>query len=960
MDSARILVVEDEAIVARDIVRQLERFGHHVVADTPRGEEAVELATKLLPDLVLMDIQLAGPMDGIDAAQAIRHNSAIPVVFLTAFATDNVLQRAKQASPFGYLVKPFDPQQLETAIEIALHQHEVESRLRESREELATILRTATDAFFLADAEGRLLDVNEAACKLLGYPREELLALSLAGIEADQTQERMVEIIARVFAVGSERFERRMRRKDGSQVEMELSMNSLPVGEGQVMAFARDISARKRADEERDAMVRMLKLINQPNGLDALMREVTILLRDWSGCSAVGVRLAEGEDFPYFETRGFPPEFVELERHLFEHDRQGRVVRDATGKPSLDCMCGDVLRGRFDPTKPFFTAHGSFWSNSTTEFLASTNDADRQARTRNRCNGEGYESVALVPLRVGETTFGLLQFNDMRKDRFTPERIALLERLGDSLAIAISQRQDQAARQASEERFRRLLESTTDYSYAVEHRDGRQVQTRHGTGCEKVTGYTSDEFASRPSLWFDMVVPEDRPAVLTFANRIQQGDSPAPIEHRIKHENGSIRWVRNTVVSRPAPSGQGFIHDGLISDITDRKRLESQLQQAQKMEAMGQLAGGVAHDFNNILATMLMELGLLREEPGLSENVRAGLHDLVTSVGRATGLTRQILAFSRRQLMQMKPLRLDALVTDLHKMLGRMLGETIQVDLHASPESSAIKGDGGMIEQVVMNLCVNARDAMPAGGRIELRVENVTLGESEITGNPEARMGRFVCLSVTDTGCGMNEQVRQHLFEPFFTTKDTGKGTGLGLSTVYGIVKQHDGWIEVESQEGKGSTFRVLIPALSIDATSANPDAAAAPARGKGETLLLVEDETSLRLAVGSILRRFGYRVLEASNGDEAQVQYQAVHGAVDLLITDMVMPGKMTGLQLIERLRREKPDLRAIISSGYSGIQSVPASVGIDLLAKPFETSVLLRAVRHCLDAAATSKASP
>jgi CheY-like chemotaxis protein len=336
------------------------------------------------------------------------------------------------------------------------------------------------------------------------------------------------------------------------------------------------------------------------------------------------------------------------------------------------------------------------------------------------------------------------------------------------------------------------------------------------------------------------------------------------------------------------------------------------------------------------------------------------LHDLVTSVGRATGLTRQILAFSRRQLMQMKPLRLDALVTDLHKMLGRMLGETIQVDLHASPASSAIKGDGGMIEQVVMNLCVNARDAMPAGGRIELRVENVTLGESEITGNPEARMGRFVCLSVTDTGCGMNEQVRQHLFEPFFTTKDTGKGTGLGLSTVYGIVKQHDGWIEVESQEGKGSTFRVLIPALSIDATSANPDAAAAPARGKGETLLLVEDETSLRLAVGSILRRFGYRVLEASNGDEAQVQYQAVHGAVDLLITDMVMPGKMTGLQLIERLRREKPDLRAIISSGYSGIQSVPASVGIDLLAKPFETSVLLRAVRHCLDAAATSKASP
>jgi PAS domain S-box-containing protein len=960
MGSARILVVEDEAIVARDIVHQLERFGHRVVAETSRGEEAVALAAKLLPDLVLMDVQLAGWMDGIDAAQAIRRNSTVPVVFLTAFATDNVLQRAKQASPFGYLVKPFDPQQLETAIEIALHQHEVESKLRESREELATILRTATDAFFLADGQGRLLDVNEATCRLLGFTREELLAMTVADLEQEVAPEQVAETIARVLKTGSERFERRMRRKDGSWAEVELSVNSLPAGDRRVMAFARDISARKRADEERDATVRMLKLINQPNGLDGLMREVSILLRDWSGCSAVGIRLKDGDDFPYYETRGFPSEFVELERTLCERDRNGQVVRDAAGNPALDCMCGNVLCGRFDPTKPFFTAHGSFWSNSTTQLLTSTTEADRQARTRNRCNGEGYESVALVPLRVGEATFGLLQFNDIRTDRFTPERIALLERLGDSLAIAISQRHDQAARRASEERFRRLLESTTDYSYAVEHRDGRQVQTRHGAGCEKVTGYTSDEFASRPLLWFDMVVPEDRPAVLIFAGRIEHGESPAPIEHRILHKNGSIRWVRNTVVSRPAPSGQGFIHDGLISDITDRKRLESQLQQAQKMEAMGQLAGGVAHDFNNILATMLMELGLLREEPGLSENVRSGLHDLVTSVGRATGLTRQILAFSRRQLMQMKPMRLDGLLADLHKMLGRMLGETIRVDLHASPESRSIKGDGGMIEQVVMNLCVNARDAMPAGGRIELRVENVTFGESEIMGNPEARMGNFVCLSVADSGCGMNEQVRQHLFEPFFTTKETGKGTGLGLSTVYGIVKQHDGWIEVESQEGKGSTFRVLLPALSVETIAAGPEAAAAPARGRGETLLLVEDETSLRLAVGSILRRFGYRVLDASNGDEAQVQWQAVGGAVDLLVTDMVMPGKMTGLQLIDRLRQEKPELRAIICSGYSGIQSVPASVGIDVLAKPFETAVLLRAVRHCLDAAVTAKANP
>ncbi len=960
MGSARILVVEDEAIVARDIVRQLERFGHHVVASTTRGEDAVELAAQLLPDLVLMDIQLAGSVDGIDAAQAIRRKSNVPVVFLTAFATHNVLQRAKQASPFGYLVKPFDPQQLETAIEIALHQHEVEASLRESREELATILRTATDAFLLGDAQGRLLDVNEATCALLGYAREELLAMTVANLAPDEAPEELAQAKSRILTLGSARFERHLRRKDGSFVEVEITANKLPIGEGRFMSFARDISARKRADEERDATVRMLKLINQPNSLDALMREVTVLLRDWSGCSAVGIRLSDGEDFPYFETRGFPPTFVQAERYLCEHDRNGRIARDAGGNPVLDCMCGNVLCGRFDATKPFFTTRGSFWTNSTTRLLAQTTEADRRGRTRNRCNGEGYESVALVPLRVGDETYGLLQFNDKRPDRFAAERIALLERLADSLAIAISQRKVQAALQVSEERFRRLLESTTDYSYAVEHRDGRQVQTRHGLGCEKVTGYTSDEFATKPSLWFDMVVPEDRAAVLAFANRIDRGETPAPIEHRIVHKNGTIRWVRNTVVSRPAPSSHGFVLDGLISDITDRKRLESQLQQAQKMEAMGQLAGGVAHDFNNILATMLMELGLLREEPELSESVRSALRELETSVGRAAGLTRQILAFSRRQVMQMKPLRLDGLLADLHKMLGRMLGETIRVELHAAADCSHIKGDAGMIEQVVMNLCVNARDAMRASGRIELRVENAVLGEADIVGNPEARAGRFVRLSVTDTGCGMNELVRQHLFEPFFTTKETGKGTGLGLSTVYGIVKQHDGWIEVESQEGKGSTFRVLLPALSVDASATSAGATSVPARGRGETLLLVEDEQSLRAALVSILRRFDYRVFDASNGEEARALWQAQHGAVDLLITDMVMPGKTTGLQLIESLRTEKRDLRAIICSGYLNIQSIPDAAGITVLAKPFESTVLLRTVRRCLDEMVTSKASP
>jgi PAS domain S-box-containing protein len=821
----------------------------------------------------------------------------------------------------------------------------------ELREKWTAVLGAMTDLFFLVDEHGRMVDVNQVATQSLGFTRDELLACSLADIVAHDARESVAANLAQTMRDGSGRCEERLRRKDGSAVNVEMTMRRVSSRADRVVSvvvLARDISERTKVEEERQATVRLFQLIHQPSSLEDLIRNAAVLLRDLSHCAAVGIRLAEGDDFPYCETVGFPQSFVDLERYLCERDGIGRMVRDDGGKPILACFCGSVLGAGRGENNALLGERGAFWTNSTSSLFA---NHSARPRVRNHCTREGYESVALIPLRVGKQAFGLVQLNDKQPNRFTPEGVALLERMTDSLALAISHRRDQAAREVSEERFRRLLESTTDYSYAVEHREGRQVQTRHGVGCEKVTGYTVDEFAAQPSLWLDMVVPEDHAAVLAFANRIDLGETPSPIEHRIVHKNGSIKWVRNTVVSQPSQGAGGIIHDGLISDITDRRRLESQLRQAQKMEAMGQLAGGVAHDFNNILATMLMEVGLLREEPDLSESIRTGLHELETSVARATGLTRQILAFSRRQLMQMKPLRLDALLTDLHKMLIRMLGETIDVELEASAGDHTIKGDGGMIEQVVMNLCVNARDAMPAGGRIQLAIAKVLLSEAAIARNPEARVGRFVRMTVKDTGCGMNETVRQHLFEPFFTTKETGKGTGLGLSTVYGIVKQHDGWIEVESQEGKGSTFHVLLPAFDMEAQASRPDESGLPPRGRGETLLVVEDEPALRLALVSILRRFGYKVLEADKADTAQAMWREHGPTINLLITDMVMPGEMSGLQLIQALRAERPQLQAIICSGYLGTQGIPASADIQILPKPFETATLLRTVRRSLD---------
>ena len=298
MTRTRILVVEDEAIVARDLVRQLTQLGYEPVADTPRGDAAIELAARHQPDLALMDIHLAGLLDGIAAATAIRARQDIPVVFLTAFADDAVLQRSKQAEPFGYIVKPFDERELHSVIEIALAQHQAEAKLRRSREDLATILRTAMDAFWVCDHDGHILDVNPAACALLGYAREELLDKSISEVEARESRADTAAHIAEVIRAGCGRFESRHLRKDGRVIDVEVSVTHLPAGAGRFVAFVRDITARKRAEAEREVVTHLLEIANTPGNLRSFLQSALALLRDWAGCESVGVRLRENDTCP--------------------------------------------------------------------------------------------------------------------------------------------------------------------------------------------------------------------------------------------------------------------------------------------------------------------------------------------------------------------------------------------------------------------------------------------------------------------------------------------------------------------------------------------------------------------------------------------------------------------------------------------------------------------------------------
>ncbi len=309
--------------------------------------------------------------------------------------------------------------------------------------------------------------------------------------------------------------------------------------------------------------------------------------------------------------------------------------------------------------------------------------------------------------------------------------------------------------------------------------------------------------------------------------------------------------------------------------------------------------------------------------------------------------------FSRQQIMQKRPIDLNSLLGNVLKMLRRLIGEQIELGFTAAPADLWLEADPGMIEQVVMNLVVNARDAMSGAGRITLTTRLVMLDEKAAQRNPEAHPGRFVCLSVSDTGSGMDEDTIKHIFEPFFTTKEVGKGTGLGLATVFGIVKQHDGWIEIESSVGQGSTFKIYLPSAAVSGI-ANQKATAAPSRGGRETVLVVEDEISVRRGVTAVLKRLGYQVREASNGAEGLRVWEELNGQVDLLISDVVMPGEMSGIQLTELLLQRKPALRIILISGYSAemVQNgLPQQKGVVVLQKPFELATLSKAVRESLD---------
>jgi PAS domain S-box-containing protein len=1037
---------------------------------------------------------------------------------------------------------------------------QAEKALRESEQRFKTIIQNLPGAVFAHDIEGRLLFVNKTASTYTGYSEQELLAMTVPDIDSgDFTKEDSHQLWHDLNVGESKTIQSTHTRKNGSKYPVEIHLNAISLdNQPVILPIVFDITERKRA-EARELLVKdVLTVLNRPNNNKSIIRDILLLIKQQTGIEAVGLRLKEGEDFPYTQTNGFPDHFVELENHLCARDAAGRILRNDQGLPVLECMCGNVICGRTNPSLPFFTVAGSFWSNCTTDLLASTTEAERQANTRNRCNGEGYESVALIPLKAGDETIGLLQLNDHRRNQFTLDQITFLEGLGASIGIAITRtRTDEKLSESAQmiegiinampvrvfwkdaqlaylgcnasfardagftdpkdlvgkddfqmgwheqaELYRaddraviesgrakllfeeplttptgetitlltsklplfnsqgkisgilgmymditerkkadnyramgvdvlKILYEPGDFSDIIE-RVIAMVKTRTGFDAvglrlqdgEDFPYYAQDGFSTAFLLTENTLIERDKDGgvcrdkdghaclectcglvisgktdptnpLFTRGGSFWTNDSfplldlPADQDPRLHPRNQCLRDGYASLALLPIRNKErivGLLHlndrrkgcfiletvellEGIASHIStalmrkqaeeEQIKLQSQLVQAQKMESVGRLAGGVAHDYNNMLSVILGYTEMAMEQVDPDDPLYADLKEVFNAGKRSMEITGQLLAFARKQIISPVVMDLNETVDGMLKMLRRLIGEDIDFAWEPAMRLWPVDMDPSQIDQILANLCVNARDAITGVGKITIETENVCFDESYCAEHAGFIPGEFVMLAVSDNGCGMDKETLEHIFEPFFTTKEVGKGTGLGLATIYGIVKQNHGFINVYSEPGKGTTFRIYLPHHTIETDGATTEVTHGEVVfGQGETILLVEDEPAIIKMGQTMLKKLGYNVLIAHAPDEAVILASEHSGKIHILITDVIMP-EMSGRDLADKLRAIRPDIRVLFMSGYTA--NVIAHHGVldngeHFMQKPFSMKKLSVKVREALEGAKSS----
>jgi PAS domain S-box-containing protein len=543
------------------------------------------------------------------------------------------------------------------------------------------------------------------------------------------------------------------------------------------------------------------------------------------------------------------------------------------------------------------------------------------------------------------------------KDGRVFERFVAPHRIGSTIVGQVVSLRDIGAALRTEqalEQHRAFLEKAQEIGHIgswVAELDGSD---RLGWSVEthRIFGVPLGQFEGSSTAFFAFVHPDDRAAVRAAGDTAAANGQPYDIEHRVIRPDGGVRWVHERAAILRDPQGRPLRLVGTVQDITERRLLEEQLRQSQKMEAIGRLAGGIAHDLNNALTAIAGYAELALGEVASDHAARADVEEIRRAAERAGSVTRQLLAFSRKQLLEPRVFDLNETIGAICRLLSRLLGADVEVQTQLAQGALRVLGDPGQVEQAVINLAVNARDAMPNGGTLMIATTLETIDEAYARSHPPMPPGQYVVLRISDSGHGMPRETQARIFEPFFTTKDVGKGTGLGLSMVYGTLKQSGGFIFVDSEVGHGTTFRLFFPAVAPEPVAAHGSAVRIGERHGHETLLIAEDEPSVRNLVASALRHDGYRLLLTGSAEEALTVAGAHGGPIDLLLTDAMMPGK-SGMELASLLTAQRPGIPVIIMSGYTeATLDVPGTKEpIALLQKPFSPRELRRRIREVLD---------
>jgi PAS domain S-box-containing protein len=800
-----------------------------------------------------------------------------------------------------------------------------EEAIRERENQYRAVIETSADGFWMLDMEGRILEVNDAYVRRSGYSREELLSMRVADFEVLEKPEEIRNRIEAIARDGVDLFETMHRAKDGTIWRAEVDVSHWPIAGGRLFAFIRDVNQRKRSEALLRTRVELSRLAEQ-NSLEALLRSALDKMEIFTGSRLGCIHFVD-------------PAQISLGLQAIS-TATPKAGRRRTGD-------GPVLIKESRRFNECFISKMPVLENQCTESLLRVGGLELETKLA-RC--------LTVPVIRQDKVTAIVSVANKSSD-YTTEDASAVQEISGAIMDLVERKLAEEAVHRSEGRYRALVETSFDWIWEL---DSESRYTFTSPKVLDLLGYQADEILGKTPFDFMRVEEAIRVRKL-FDDAAAQRIPFAALEKEYLHKDGRRIILESSGVPIFGPGREFKGYRGNDRNITERKLaekerqvLEAQLRQAQKMEAIGTLAGGVAHDFNNILTVIHGNASLLlspqMKEPDKSECAQ----QIVRAAERAAGLTRQLLMFSRKQVMQLSNVNLNEIVGNMTKMLQRILGEDVALQTNYAPNIGFIRGDVGMIEQILLNLAVNSRDAMPEGGHLTVATGTEMFSDKEAQQHPDAVPGLHVWLSVTDTGAGIAPEILPHIFEPFFTTKEIGKGTGLGLATVYGIVKQHRGWMTVDTGPNKGTSFRIHFPALPGMSTAKRIALPRTDLPKGTETILVVEDDPAVRDLIVSLLERCGYRALQAQSGRAALGIWKERHEEVDLLLTDVVMPDGITGLQLADTLKQDRPALKVIYVTGYStelAGKGTSLIEGVNFLQKPFSPESLARALRILLN---------